>query len=561
MSFEYRLVVISGINGSSKGTITQSDPLFSLDSYDVAPDGNCLEATFRLPPKALSFTVEPRDVITIETRPDSTSSWVPRYRGYVTLAGNPRSDNVETYRLVGMKQRLYEAVLWSGGQAVIDSADVAVMANEVFNGCQIDLVAAYGINFATGRDIPTLGFNGGQRFTQLETAGSALDALAASVGRFIVPTSQTYSYDGETFNAGDLVPPTTWGVRPDGTVFFRRSLANAEGISESDLDVDVSYPALSSEEVVNAPTLVYFPGMDLSNVALFQIRSLTGQVLEIPAPFFQPMSYRVTANNSSSRVVQLPNPSEVLENAQSLFTIFTDTFTNSANLRDGNSATFATATNTQEYFLVDTPVDPVNTAAALFVDAEISDTISFVFGSSYLWSVGGDTLIYDVRYVPEAPTISGDTRRIKLVFPILIPASLYKNWVDNSYTLGVGHGIEAAPGPNGSGGTLKVYDFRVFQPFWNGNTTRANQLSQVYSIPVVQEVANIKLYKENVIRSQVNLTPLVGSVIDVPVERVQYSITTAEGVTTTYHAGQAFDGELVSERVVLEGLARRAVRS
>jgi hypothetical protein len=86
-------------------------------------------------------------------------------------------------------------------------------------------------------------------------------------------------------------------------------------------------------------------------------------------------------------------------------------------------------------------------------------------------------------------------------------------------------------------------------------------LQSLYEVPLVEEVTNVKVYGDEPLFTNIDLTPEVGSAIEVPVERVQYSVTTAEGVTTTYHAGQPFDGELLSERVVLEGLARRAVRS
>lgn len=563
MSFEYRLVVISPPFGASKGMVNMTDPLFSVDSYDVTPDGNCLEATFRLPPKSLSFTIALRDVITIETRPNSTAAWVPRYRGFVALAGNAQSDNVEVYRLVGLKQRLYERISGDSPSngfagAIIDSADVATMATNalIFAGANGAIV---GVDFATAADAPALTFTLGKRYTQLESAGAALDAFAETVGAFVVPTGETYTYDGVTYNASDAVPPVSWGVRADGTLFFRRPTLNVASVNESDLDVDVEWPALSGEDVVTRPTLVYYPGMDLSRVNQFLLRNATANVNTDLDPVFQPWFYRKPVNDAVDSVVQLPNPETLLLNATSLFTQNIDTFTSSSNITDGNPATAGTGGVGAAFTFFRGSASLSDAQYGIRISAEFGDTNAIRVSGNYNFTISGVNYSYRWRWVPEAADESGQKTILNVTFPILIQADVFK-LVQDAGALGtVNVGIDVIAGPNGSSGTINLYDFRLFQSTLPTNASFANRLSDAYSRLPVQTVTNVKVYDEEPLRTRVDVTPLVGSVLEVPVERVQYSITTAEGITTTYHAGQPFDGELVSERVVLEGLARRAV--
>jgi len=563
VSFEYRLVVISAGTGSSKGTLTQSNAIFSVDSYDVAPDGNCLEATFQAPPKALPFTIALRDVVTIETRPDSTSSWVPRYRGYVTLAGNPLSDNVETYRLVGLKQRFYERIptfssTAGDAGAVIVSDDVATMAAVAFDASNANGTIA-GVS-STAVDAPLLTFIQGDRFTQLESIGECLDALTATVGRFIVPASSTYTYDSVTFNDGDLVPPVTWGVRADGSRFFRRTLSSVLAVNESDLGTDVVFPALSGEDVVTRPILLYYPGMDRSYF-IEEDQTITTNVRETTSGVYQPWVYKSTAGAADAvdRVFQLPDPAAFLVDATSLFSETNVSWVNPDRMFDGNPSTFATGAGASIALLIlerlNVPLDLVNHGVSL--DVEVEDNTSFLLWGINGYSALGQNLRYNWIAEFKGPDTAGQTTRYRFTFPSLIPAEVYQRINDATNTLDDVTFYLAVTGSNDA----LVYDARVFTSILPTDDTVASRLSQAYARPVIDAVTNVKVYGERELFTRVDVTPLVGSVIEAPVERVQYSITTAEGVTTTYHAGQAFDGELVSERVVLEGLARRAVRS
>jgi hypothetical protein len=299
--------------------------------------------------------------------------------------------------------------------------------------------------------------------------------------------------------------------------------------------------------------------MDLTRVERFDLRNATANIDTSLDPVWQPWFYRRPVNDPVDRLVQLPNPETLLLNATSLYTISTDTFTNSTNITDGdpNSFGFANVSNTFEF--VRGSVDLPQANYGIRIKAEFGDTIGLRVDGDFNFSVSGVNYRYRWRWTPEATAETGGVTLLNVTFPILMQADVFKFVQDNGALGTVNVAARSIDGPNGSGGQLKLYDFRIFQSTLPTNASFANRLSDAYSRPPVQTVTNVKVYDEEPLRTRVDVTPLVGSVLEVPVERVQYSITTSEGITTTYHAGQPFDGELVSERVVLEGLARRAV--
>jgi hypothetical protein len=568
VSFGYRIRTFSESTGSPKANMTPARGVFSVDEYSIAPDGNCLEATFRLVPTQIvdvlgnPTTILPRDTMVIETRPNPSTAYTVVYAGYVALAGNPRSDNVETFRCVGHKQRFYE-ILLARGSAEIPSDDVATMANTVYTKLFQNALFPE-ISGTGGFSAPLLGFTQGRRFPQLESIGEAFDALAATVGRFVVPTATTYTYDGVTFNAGDVVPPVTWGVRANGQVFFRRALPNVSALAETDDNVDVTWPAISGEEVVDDPLLVYYPGMDTRRITDLRLRNLTTQASRDLEPLFQPMFYRPLTPNPTQRLVQLPEPGPYLLNWFPAWTVNANTFSNPDDAYDGNPATAATGTAASVGGPFIQLVIGGRSVAEPFVvrlDASFGDTSGIQVDIALNASVSGQTQSYVIQFIPESPPEAGALTRLSIDFPVLFQSEVAQLAETGFWNFTYNVTIQAIDGPNGDGGTVSVFDFRPFVPALPGNTEVADQLVQAFRRPIVQEVTDVKVFGNEPIRTQIDLTPEVGSVIEVPVERIQYSITTAEGITTTYHAGQAFDGELVSERVVLEGLARRAVRS
>jgi hypothetical protein len=550
LSFEARVFLIN-VDGDGI-TIDTSNGLFSIDDYSKTPDGNCTEATFRCVPKNAQFPITPRSVLFIQTRPNSTTSFTTVWRGIIVLAGNPRSDKVEVFRAVGLKERFYETLLTK--DPVIKSADVAVMAEQVIDGFARAQNRGLSFGGLSGtKDIPTVNFTFGDRFPLLESSGAALDALAASVGSFIVPTGDTYAYDGVTYTAGQVVPKMTWGVRGDGSIFFKRLAPNAVSVDETDLNVDVTYPALSGEELVDAPVLVYYPGVDPAQFTSNRLQNTSGLFTAIE-PVYYPICVRPTqtrANGSGQRRVQIPNPDDYIVSIRSQ--IYSETGP-TTDMLDGNPATFGQLNSaTSINYLLNT----VEAGIVLRMDIEYGNTSGFR-GRIDVFVGGAGARSFNSFFTLQ-PQDSFVRRQLDFVFPVPLQWFLANN-VDFG-TDPIGYGINGfyIDGPNGSGGVVNIYDIRPFAVRTSTDNSVALQLQSLYAMEPAEAVTTVKLFSDEPLHTQVDLTPVGGGLIEVPVERVQYSVTTAEGVTTTYHAGQPFDGQLVSERVVLEGLARRAV--
>jgi len=356
-----------------------------------------------------------------------------------------------------------------------------------------------------------------------------------------------------TFTAGQTVPAVTWGVRADGEIFFRRATSSIGSFAETDLDVDVTYPALSGEDVAEAPVLVYYPGTDKALFEALRVVDSSGTLAQID-PVWIPIAYQPTQTNTTHVRVQVPNPDDFVVDCAG------DTYSYSGspnNALDGNPATKVDITSTTgdfQYF-VDNPTPGV----VIRFDVAYGGTSGLLVIIGFSTAGVGATL-FQARLV-----LNDQLNFARRVFylPVPLPVQAFQRWglTSTTRTYSAAVSFLFAPGPSGSGGTAFVYDARPFNVQTETDDSQAMLLQELFTRPVVDEVTNVKVFGEEPLFTRLALTPEVGSAIDVPVERVQYSITTAEGVTTTYHAGQAFDGQLVSERVVLEGLARRAVRS
>ncbi|MFA5569338.1 MAG: hypothetical protein WC972_11915, partial [Trueperaceae bacterium] len=224
--------------GSPKETLTPDNGPVSIDALNLTPQGDSLDGSFTLVPAGLN--VAARDTITVDTH--DGSGWVPRYAGVITTAGNPRSTDRQAYRTAGIRQRLFETIVQTG---YLDTDDVAAQVRTILNQARH---RPTGTTY-TSSDVPNLGFQIGPRATAWETVGDFLDAMAGFVGAFAVPSGETYTYDGHTYTAGQTVPPTQWGVRPDGSIYFRRPAPTPPAaFHEGDQRTTIDWQQINAED-------------------------------------------------------------------------------------------------------------------------------------------------------------------------------------------------------------------------------------------------------------------------------------------------------------------------
>lgn len=562
MSFEWRILRTDSIGGDPQ-TITVNDEIARLQEISIEPNGNCLECSFEGLPSALPIRV--RDILTIETRPDNTSSWTALYCGVIVLAGNPRSPRVQPYRMVGLKQRLYETI--SDRSFKVDSADVATMATQTLNSIQSFLSTLPAGITLTGLDAPTLGFTTGDRYPQFESIGATLDYLAATVGSFIVPSGDTYTYDGDTYSAGDVVPPVKWGVKADGSIFFRRApITTATAITEGVDSVVVDWPPLSGEGIVSKARLVYAPAGSSDLAALAFTSSLFAGT-RFPPFVGAPITftkYNDFTRDDVHRLIEINNGFDFMDVETVSLTAVE--WVGENNTQDGNPTTYAEFTGTLS-------TNQLN----------VNGPNVFRGGGNYGWFVTLDveytpTQFWEIRFrldsddgveltrsefYLQSPEVR-NTTRYRVVLPIAVPADQAQFSVDNGQFV---YGLEARfRATTGSVTGIKVYDLRFWNPSTGNDTTgsyaKGKRLAEAYEILPVEEAATVTMAGIQPSAYELVITPAVGSgTVTMPVERMQYSITSDRGAVTTFLAGEAFSGELNVERAVLEELSSRVVSS
>ena len=553
MPLTWTIEVRDATTGAVKGTLTPDDHVVRIDSFEVFTGGDCGEANLTA---LATVNINPRDIITISTRAHDASFLTPRYRGVCVLAGSPEGAEPQRFRFTGLRSRYYELTTLL---PVIASADAATMANQVLRE---PFLAPTGV-LGTSR-WPLTGFVLGDRYPALESAGQTLDALAEAVGAFIVPAGETYTYDGHTYVAGDVVPSVRWGVNATGAHHFRRPAHVAPlAVSEASEDVVVRWRGVSAERVVDRVRLVYaanYAEVSDASMRLYVERPFPSTAYSL-APFAVPLARLFTASAEEYRsevVIPLEAPGDYLQRITPLG-VRAGTATDTANAFDGSASTYAEAIGGARnvYFSYQFAGSP---ACVLYLDVQLSSA-SFVAASGRevaaevslgVRSGASNTPRQLLRYDIE-PVEAAERRRLAL--PVLPSADAatpaYSPWETYNF---VEFLITLAEGG-------RFYQVEPQVPDVDLGGTASGKLASGYFVSPPPAVASIERLGIHAHADRVTLTPASGNPpIDLHIERTEWSISTERGATTTYYAGQPFEGDLMAQRAVLEALAARAAR-
>lgn len=540
MAWAWRLQVFDHA-GAAKPTIELDDAVASLESFSSDPMWSSGEATFTALPG--SIDVEVRDIVRlIGSDDDFATLGMPLYQGVIVSAGNARASRLQRFRAIGMKQRAYEVTLFD---RVIPGGDVAVM------GTTILTAAAARINGAAlpFGGFPNLGFQLGDRYPRLETAGDAMDAIVATVGSFVVPSGETYTYDGVTWTAGQTVPETRWGANTTGQFILARPRGPTLAFNESDPLVRVDWRPNDAEEVVDRVTLVYASQYNgdprVVNAGFAQP--------EIPTP--TPLS--ATASKAGStlaadRVVNLDAPLDFMQDGITS-TSSSGAIVNPANAYDGNPATYA-------QFPADGPGTPAGTMTAIASPAEGAIVLLDIMltTASFYDSLGFEG--NNANITVSVQTSAGAT-----------VTNLYYNFapaLNERRTFALP--ITAEASATGTPGRVSVVvaaaeGFRLYNlEILTIDADAATRLAEAFYREAIEGVAAIDyqgiLDTGLASRAEhVQVTTIDAATVTSRVERFEVSFTVDEGVRTTIYAGQGYDAEQEAQRVILERLARRAV--
>ena len=532
--------------GAVKASYSPSDQVVRLDSFEVFAGGDCGEAN--LTAIAGAVDIQPRDIIIIKTRPVGPTAFTLRYRGVCVLAGSPEGVDPQRFRFAGMRGRYYETTTPT---ARLAAADVGSMAHALM----VALNEGPGLPAGTGgwQSIPTTGFMVGDRYPALESVGETLDALAETVGAFIVPTGETYTYDGHTYAEGDTVPAVRWGVIPNGALKFRRTNPVAPlAVSETNDDVVVRWQGVSAEDVVDRVRLVYAAGYVTERLEKFLLeRDESLGFYTNPSGAAIPMSRVFTSGDDfhSERVVPIEGPRDYMVRHSDTQAAEEDQWTNSewAKAFDGNDETYA---ESAPYFEPATLEHRISgyPEAIVYLDLDLIGPTRHV-----------EVLIEYQRTIifPRAYMVYGfhavdanDPTRIRVAIPALPPSEKAgQSWSALRAVLMT------------SSFDVRVYRFDTYVPDVDQGGTASEKLASGFFRGLPPAVASVELLGIHDPVENVTLTPASGNpAIELHIERTEYAISTERGATTTYHAGQPYEGDLMAQRAVLEALAARAAR-
>jgi len=535
--------------------ITPDAGVASLDSFSVDGAGNCLEAQFRASPKFVD--IRPRDIVSLEVSEDNGSTWTPVYRGYVVTAGNPRSDDIQAYKLVGLRQRFFEI---TNTITHLDSDDPATQASNLFTHLDSEGDWPAGVVSSVPL-IPLTAFLNEDVYPQAESYGDTFKQIADAAGRFVVNLGDSYTYDGVTYNEGDTVLGVRFGVDASGNAFFRRPQGNVVTYAEGDDGIVANYVQVTGEEIFDIIELVYANEnkiiAETSSKDYVTFDGTTFRGFPISEAIVQPLKRTfIFGGNNSRRVVNLQSPLAFMTTENISVANTSGGVTNASGAISGGVTAMSDFGGSVYYENTDMLVKPdgfLITFEARRTDDE-NYYLTVVFGSTF----GPRTLEGHVARVGNiSPERSIDvTNNFQFYSLTVLPAAN----VNPTSDVTTPRDVFETRGLEMGGKEVEFRNLNIYVPDVDAGGTTSEQFASGFVRDVQENVAEVKSVGElGQVADRVNWTPERESPVTVPVERIQYTLTTRDGLVTTYELGQAYDAEALSQRKVLKDLAREAV--
>lgn len=562
-ALRWRLTAITAESwgGTPRVTIDADDGVAAIDTLTLSPLGDSLDGQLTADPSAADL--RPRDAVTFETHDLTTDTWVPRWAGIVTTAGNPRATSPQTYRLAGIRQRMYEKIVQL---TYVPEGDVGEMVRAVL-AASTTLPA--GITYDAA-DVPDLGFTMGGRAGAFETAGDFLDAMTATVGPFVVPPGETYAYDGRTYAAGEVVPPAEWGVRPDGAIYFRRTKPGNPGpliFSPTDARTNVEWAPINAEDATGTPLLVYAGQINTQDAAITEAtyRNPGGSTVRaksaLPLHPIARLNGRTPLDGNNPPVastVYLDGPADFMAKTPGLTAPSTTGVTNPGNAIDGDPATFATCTGgpAPMHLLITKASAQRDGAWRVTYATSVESSLPLMCRLQYvevLPSTGGMSISYVL------PHTGGEIKTIWLPFP------MFAEYTGSRATLEPRLTISSNSNTAGLILVANIYEVEYWQPDCDLTTPVDASKSARYADALKRNPASLEVARitydglPDLNRAAKILQPSPAPAVKVDIERATLALTVDGGVRTTYYAGQAWPATVKEQQVMLARLARRAV--
>ena len=513
--------------------ITNSSPrgFASLDSFSLSGLGDCGEATFTAKPSDMPALV-PGDTVVIEMQVNDDTS-VNVYNGMLVSVGNPNSDDLQTYKAVGFKERFYD--IYPTTEVTTIEGDGKNVAEDLIN-----VLSSYrGLpNIATSINSPAAGQNIDPIAIDGKSLGELLDEAASLAGPFVVQSGNTFTYNGVTFEAGEIVPGCQWGVRANPTtdiaeVFFERpveTLTLTEGASQT----RTIYPEINDEEFVNKVVVRYITSLEFSDTFNLRTDSPDGERYKTTSSFLS-FDFSNGDERGRERIITIDDPLPFLVEQASLDSTL-GTVSNPNNAFDGDDSTYAS----------------INFGSIETNDLTFNERVGAVFRlRARLISTTEEPLLV-IFYMSNARFV-WETNVFDETFEALfyIPQTYEPgDPIDKTLTAEV----------------LTLGEARVYAMEWFAPDLSQNDAFERFARSFVTEPRRSAAQHVVLPETQPDLAPLAvfnkadGTSETLSVERINHRVTTEDGYVVEYDLGQGFEAEALSEKSVIQGIARSVVR-
>lgn len=520
-------------DGTLRATLTPDNPIEAI-AWSVRGDGDMGEAVIR----GKGLDLRPRDIVAIRafTNPGSTGTPPLRYLGWVVQSHDPRAPGLVETRLTSGGSRLADVL---NTLAVLDAGDVAELARQATEDNPLPpLVKGWPYHTAA---MPLQTFQLGNRYPRLETLADTLEALAATVPGFTVETGSSYTYSGRTYNPGDDVPTTRWGLRPSSwdddaaEIYFERNDAYVQ-LSETLDQLTIEWSAASSDGVVDRVHVLLF---DTPSESTVRVATGTTDPLAIEAAGVE---YKHPSSNYHvARRIDLP-PLEGLADTTWFGGGTPIGWTNPGNIDDGDPATYASNDGVQLFV---SWYKQVADAVAVRVrySTHIPLTIGFRHSYTHEWIIRGFNL----------PVTDGDQAEVIVLNPKLA------DWDDGTNVNEYLGSIVQIGSDNANDDPIAADSIRVYEitPL-TVDTELLKRIAAGHIRLPVSTVATVTA--PGSLRAAVprlRLTLADNTLVEGSVEGVEYSITRQLGLQTTYRLNHALPIDQARARALTDARTAR----
>lgn len=507
-------------------SLTPADPVHSF-GWSVRGDGDCLEGIIT----GHGLDIRAREIVIIRAKARPTDSGQPtvRYVGWVVEVPAARAPGLTSCRLMGGRKRLTEILTRSfslSGASELVAWNAASEVNLLNNPRLV----------RRSPQFPAQGFTAGERFPVLETVAETLEASANMVPSFKVEPATTYVYNGRTYQPGEQVPPTMWGVRAEaadggrGYVFFERPNPTPAVLNELTDRLSIEWRPREAETVVDDVTVVVLETNNADAVSA----NVFGLFPSSQPKLSRPVVHREQLPGSPyGSQLRIGAEGEGLMTADFVAAPVTVGWENGANAFDGDAGTYASNSGVINNLARRAEWPAVIWRVRYSSHVDFTTDVYRLEGltaTRHIWRLRSTSGNQVEQYL-QAPSIKGAAAEASITFHSPVDADA---------------------------GTIRIYEATPLKP--DPEALRRLALSHM-RVPSAAPAAAATIPNRILDPSwRWTLNLADGGAVTGVAEQIDYLVDVEAGFTTRIHLEQALTAEETATRALLDSKIRQAVR-